>query len=200
MPRIIATCPICGKDKVTEKKHFKLGSRRFITLSCGHTFTEKLSLTKEDKIVLKDGKDLYGYQVKGVKFAEESGFNCLIADQTGLGKTIQAVAIMNLHWGELKPFLIVCKGSLVYQWRRHIELGCEKLAQVIDAKNEPLKGIGCYIVSFDMLHKLSSTINKLGIKTIIADEIQMIKNPSAKRTNGLRRVVRGVDEVVEERG
>ena len=191
MAKIKSECPICHKKDIEEIKHQKIGSHRFISLNCGHHYTEKLSITKDEEIILKDGRKLRPYQVKGYHFAEESGFNCLIADEQGLGKTVQALALINGHWNDLKPILVICKGSLTVQWQRQILTGCERFAQIIVRGTEILPHLGIWIVSFDMSYKLKKEIEKLKIKTIIADEIQAIKNHEAKRTNGVRDIVKG---------
>lgn len=81
-------CPICHKKNSLEKSHYKIGSTRFITLECGHTYTEKLVAkeTASDLITLKDGRVLYPFQVDGVRLAESSNFRCQISDEMGLGK------------------------------------------------------------------------------------------------------------------
>lgn len=191
MAKIKSECPICKKKDVHEIKHSTLNKFRFITLSCGHSYTEKLSVTKDEIIRLEDGKILWKFQVEGVHFAERSSFRCLIADQQGLGKTIQSIALLKLHWNELKPILIICKGGLTLQWQKHILLGLGMFAQILNRKSDIIPGLNIWIMSFDMTHKLSDEIKKLGIKTIIADEVQMIKNHDAKRTQGIREIVRG---------
>ena len=197
MAKIKSECPICKKLNVTEVGHVNLKKTRFITLNCGHTYAEKLSITDSESITLKDGKNLWKFQVDGVHFAEKSGFNCLIGDEQGLGKTIQAVALINLHWDELKPILVIVKASLTYQWQKHILLGCERFAQIITSKSEIIPNNNIWIISYDLTHKLAGELNKLNIKTIISDEIQMIKNHEAKRTNGLRSIVNNYVPVKE---
>src|SRR5574337_598524 len=105
MPKIISQCPVCNKKGVTEKSFFNIGKSKFITLDCGHSYKQDISITEDTSIVLNDGKKLYPFQVEGVHFAEKSGFSCLIADEQGLGKTIQAIALLHLHMDELKPIL-----------------------------------------------------------------------------------------------
>lgn len=190
MAKIQSSCPHCHRQGVQELTHRNIGSFRFITLDCGHHYSEKLSLTKIEEIILNDKRKLRPYQIEGVKFAEESGFNCLIGDEQGLGKTVQALAILNIHWDELKPILVICKGSLTVQWQRQIATGCGKFAQILVRGSFPIPGLNIWIVSFDMTHKLKGDIEKLKIKTIIADEIQTIKNHEAKRTQGVRDIVR----------
>lgn len=185
MPKVISQCPICNKKNVTEKAFFNIGKSKFITLDCGHTYRTDISLSEGNDIILKDGKKLYPFQVQGVHFAEQSAFNCLIADEQGLGKTIQAIALMHLHMNELKPILCVVKSSLTLQWQRHILLELEKFAPIV-WKNSDIVPAPIYITSFDMVGKIDWSKFKPSIKTVIVDECQYIKSNEAKRTNALR--------------
>jgi SNF2 family DNA or RNA helicase len=125
--------------------------------------------------------------MEGIHFAERSNFNCLIADEPGLGKTIQALGILHLHLDELKPVLIIAKASLTIQWQRYLITCLHKFAQIVTSKSDLLPGISIYITSFDTAGKIDWT--KVNPKTIILDECQMIKNHDAKRTNAIRDIV-----------
>ncbi len=188
MSKIISKCPVCNKKGVTEKSHFDIGKAKFITLDCGHSYEIEISLTDDNSIVLKDGKSLYPFQVEGVHFAEKSGFSCLIADEQGLGKTIQAIGLIHLHMDELKPILCVVKSSLTLQWQRHIMLELEKFAPVV-WRNSDIISAPIYLTSFDMVGKIDWSKFKPTIKTVIVDECQYIKSHDAKRTNALRALV-----------
>ena len=189
MPKITSQCPICSKKNIKEVKHLNIGKSRFITLDCGHTYKETLSISDSLDIQLLDGKVLYPYQVEGVHFAERSSFNCLIGDEQGLGKTIQALGLIHLHMDELKPILIVVKAGLTVQWQKYILQQLEKFAQIVTTKDKFLPNLAMYIISYDTAGKLEPEIRMAGIKTIILDECQMIKNHDAKRTNGIRSII-----------
>ena len=65
-----------------------------------------------------DGLELYPYQRAGVQYA--SLFKtCMIGDEPGLGKTMQAIALAN-HLG-LRDLLVICPASLRLNWVREIE-------------------------------------------------------------------------------
>ncbi len=212
--RIITQCSVCHKKDVSELRHSALGKTRFITLSCGHTYTEELiaspdSLTP-DEIYLKDNRKLYPFQVAGVKFIEQSNFRCQISDEMGLGKTIQAIASIERHFDELAPILIVVKASLTYNWMREILLGTGRISQVFESGDKVIPGIKILIVSFDTVtprkSRVSNEVDESNLialksykpKTIIIDECQMIKSHSAKRTNALREIIREKIKIKED--
>lgn len=62
---------------------------------------------------------LFPYQREGVqRVVHQFRGRCLLADQMGLGKTLQAVACI-LHYG--LPTLVVCPAFLCMNWRRTLE-------------------------------------------------------------------------------
>jgi SWI/SNF-related matrix-associated actin-dependent regulator 1 of chromatin subfamily A len=144
-----------------------------------------------------DNKKLFPFQIEGVKFTEKSGGRCLIGDEMGLGKTIQALATLILH-EEMRPYLWIGKGSLLYQYQHEmIRWGGEDFfSQIIEtSKDVMLKGFPGYIVSYDLLRRLTTKdksfadkCKEVGIKTIILDECQQIKNSAAARTGFTRKL------------
>src|SRR5215831_14681235 len=64
---------------------------------------------------------LYPYQAEGALFAVRAG-RALIGDAMGLGKTVQAIATMEIlarHFGVMRV-LVICPTSLKYQWQSEI--------------------------------------------------------------------------------
>lgn len=189
MSKLVSECPICHKKNVVEKNCNYFEDLKFISLSCGHTYKEQLKIADKETITLKDGKSLYPFQVEGFKFAEKSNFSCLIADEQGLGKTIQAIAIMNEHLDDLKPILCIVKSSLTLQWQRHILSEMDRFAQILLDPKDVILPCAIYIISFDMVGKFDWEKIKPSIKTVIIDECQYIKNHEAKRTNAVRNLI-----------
>lgn len=64
---------------------------------------------------------LYPYQREGALFAARAG-RCLLADDRGLGKTIQAIAAAEILAREagVERVLIICPTSLKHQWKGEI--------------------------------------------------------------------------------
>jgi len=207
MAKLTPICPICSKKNVLELHHSTIGKIRFITLNCGHTYTESMiGVSNQDHYTLKDGRNLYPFQVLGKKFIESSNFRCQISDEMGLGKTIQAVAAINDHFEELKPIIIVVKASLTYNWFKEILSGSGRISQIFESGDTLIPGVEIVLISFDTLSPRTRLNKKTGItrtdrsnldkiinyapKTLIIDECQMMKNHEAKRTNAIRELVR----------
>jgi SWI/SNF-related matrix-associated actin-dependent regulator 1 of chromatin subfamily A len=69
-----------------------------------------------EKLPDKMKKSLYQFQKEGVFFGARNFGRILLGDEMGVGKTIQAIAIMYLFKAEW-PLLILCPSSLKYTWR-----------------------------------------------------------------------------------
>jgi SWI/SNF-related matrix-associated actin-dependent regulator of chromatin subfamily A-like protein 1 len=173
----------------------------------------------EDRFHNLKTKDLpYPFQQTGIEFAIKSNFRCLIADEQGLGKTVQALGVlyyaMKHHYNTFFPCLILAKSNVKMQWMVQILnwLGIEYIPQIIeDGKNPPVMGFNVYIASYDILrrfskvesvklvtdygHEIETTQNTnpfydFPFKTVIMDEVQAIKGDS-KRTGEVKKICQG---------
>lgn len=138
---------------------------------------------------------LFNFQIIGARAAEsglsmQKGFG--IFDDMGLGKTVQGLAIPRFH-PEYHPFMVVTKSAITYQWFKQIIrwLGPDFLAQIIrTSKDYCMPGLKAYIIPYDLLRRFPrEKLFKLGIKLIILDECQQIKNPDSSRTQEVRKLV-----------
>jgi SWI/SNF-related matrix-associated actin-dependent regulator of chromatin subfamily A-like protein 1 len=199
-------CAYCNK-RVTETKRTRFGDYWSIVFDCGHTALVDALIAApseaDDWMEFKsvDGRSLYEFQKTGAEFAVEANGRCLIADEMGLGKTVQALAFLWRMKDQAIPALVVTKSTLKYQWAHEIYrfLGPEYLNQVIENKSQkPLTEFGfkVVIISFDMLRRCEwledPDFMKDRFKTVIIDETQNIKNPSATRTAMVRKLTKDV--------
>jgi len=138
---------------------------------------------------------LYPFQIIGARAAEvglsqQKGFG--IFDDMGLGKTVQGLAIPKFHL-EYTPFLVVTKSAITYQWFKQIIrwLGPDYLPMIIrTSKDWIMPGLKAYIIPYDLLRRFPrEKLFKLGIKLILLDECQQIKNPDSSRTQEVRKLV-----------
>lgn len=88
---------------------------------------------------------------------------CLLAHDMGLGKTVQAIALME-HYGS--PVLVVCPSFLKRNWEREIE----KWAPQVEA----------VIVSYDMMRTKPPALMNIW-KLVVADECHYIKHMNSQR-------------------
>ena len=155
---------------------------------------------------------LLPFQLDGVRFALSKAGRCHLADEMGVGKSVQAIAVMSWY-GEDWPVLIVCPSSLRLNWESELlkwyagaggdgvggggEEGGHPLADRIDVifsaadrrllhhrQHHSDRRFIC-IISYNLIATLSSTLTDVDFGVVIADESHMIKSHDAKRTQAL---------------
>jgi SNF2 family DNA or RNA helicase len=197
-------CPVCKKVAV-EKERVNFGNKKLIKLVCGHMISFKSLVSADESvyesIVFSDGKRPRPYQIEGMKFVEEAGFNCIIADEQGLGKTIEIGCLLKLHPEELLPCVITCPTTVKRQWLTELMRICcpngtqeerkKYLTQVIQSgKEKAIPGFQIYIVTFDMLKKEDLFEYVPDIKLIVVDECQRIKNHLSDRAKAVQKIAK----------
>lgn len=117
-------------------------------------------------------KVLEPFQAVGAYEHLAANFHALLADQPGLGKTLQAIAAVEKL--RLKLVLVVCPASVRSNWLKEI--------------NECLgSSAGWRIISYNEAHKLSKQLEPGGPlwDAIILDEVHFLKTPESQRTQAI---------------
>ena len=162
--------------------------------SCKHEWGNGIEIPKTQCIKCSEFK-LFDFQIKGSQFAEsglvtQKGVG--IFDDMGLGKTVQSLALIKFH-DEYTPTLYVVKSKTKFQWLKEILrwIGPSHLGQIIDSSKDLITpGFKSYIISYDLLRRLDRTrIETLGIRLVILDECQQIKNVDSGRTQQVRKII-----------
>ena len=145
---------------------------------------------------------LYDFQKDGIKFGLERKGRILLADEMGVGKTVQAIGI-SLLYKEEWPVLIICPSSLKFVWRDEIlkwipDINDDKInIQIFKTSKDYFKcGVKIYIMSYDLTVKLEDKIIEKDFKFIIADEAHYLKSPDAKRTKCLMPIIKKSKRVI----
>lgn len=194
--RLLTPCPLCDKP-LELRSECLVGPQTLRTYKCGHAFAEtqetKVSQTLDDCKSLDGKKEAFDYQKEGVTFGIESGYNCLIADPMGLGKTIQSLLIARNS--KFQRILVLSRASCTYQWFEESKewySGSLWSAFIVKgAANFIPPGFSIYIMSMDTLRSWTSKKDKmkelqsLGIDLVIVDECHSFKNPESARTQAL---------------
>ena len=95
----------------------------------------------EDKFtsVLAEAQvDLNPHQVDAALFAFHSplSMGAILADEVGLGKTIEAALVMSQHWAERKRhILVIAPATLRKQWSMELEEKFFLPSLILEAKN-----------------------------------------------------------------
>ncbi len=134
------------------------------------------------------------YQIEGVEGIYNFRGRCLLADDQGLGKTIQA-----LDWirrtDKYRPAVIVCPSSVKYTWQAEAMDHFGMRSVVLDGrKPKKVKTIqgSIIILNYDILDSWVDLIKSLDPQTVVFDEIQYLKDPKSQRTKASRKLVKNV--------
>ena len=152
---------------------------------------------KENESVLQLlPKELYPFQIEGVRQLMKWDGRALLADDMGLGKTIQSLMWLKLN-PEKVPAIIICPASLKYNW----EIECKKWLKtdsisVLSGTTPRNFKSDIVIINYDIVHDWLWHFKTLPYQTIILDECHYIKNDKAKRTKAIKTLTKGVKHVI----
>ena len=209
------------------------------TFRCGHSFIQSIleinvpsfpdesdeSVTRAIPTSCNGAMAVRDYQMDGIDFIENPNgtldrlntsrigqnipFNCLIADQMGLGKTIQSLIALRNSYATKTPALILVKSSTVWQWIKEYKIWCDPtplgIFLIEGSKSWIPPGFKTYIVSMDTFGRIISKENErqklmdFGFKLLIVDEIHSFKNPSSQRTQSLIQFIKDISHREIER-
>jgi len=157
---------------------------------------DRLSMSLFDASV-----DLNPHQIEAALFALHSPLSkgVILADEVGLGKTIEAGIVLCQFWAERKRrLLIIAPASICKQWA--LELG-EKFnlsAVVLDSKayreslraaRPPLAPKAIVIMSYNYANRIKDELKAVSWDLVVMDEAHKLRNsyrPSNKVGQGLR--------------
>ncbi|MDQ0207946.1 DEAD/DEAH box helicase [Alkalicoccobacillus murimartini] len=149
--------------------------------------------------------ELRAYQHEGVSWLahlRRAGFGAVLADDMGLGKSIQTLVYMQYvkeaqeKANEVaEPFLLICPTSLLYNWsheanqfasnlRVFIHHGQTRITQFLD--NEELSQWDVVLTSYQLAVRDAEAFKTIHWNGMVLDEAQHIKNVDTKQ----RRVIK----------
>ena len=144
--------------------------------------------------------ELLNYQRAGVRFLDLAGGRGIIADQMGLGKTLQSLAYLQLH-PELRPAVIVVPASLKINWQREIDKWMTTWKRTMVLSGTKPKSLSVcdaeiFIINYDILSKWADELIKLRPSVLIADEAHYAKNTKSARSKALKQLARKISRVI----
>jgi len=140
------------------------------------------SVDTDAEIPAPPGLEYRPFQKAGIAYAMDRP-NVLIADEPGLGKTIQALGVINSD-PSIKNVLVVCPASLKINWEREARkwLVRDFEVAVINGSKAEFPAGGVVILNYDILNKYRRQIDRIKWDCLIFDESHMLKNDRAART------------------
>ncbi len=155
--------------------------------------------------VIPDPPKLQGtlreYQKRGVswlQYLEALGLNGCLADDMGLGKSVQVITRLvneKESTASVPPTLLIAPTSVVGNWVREIAKfaphlqamvhhGSDRLKQEAEFKAASLKH-DVVITSFTLVRKDEKLLSSVEWQRVVLDEAQNIKNPKAAQTRAI---------------
>lgn len=133
--------------------------------------------------------DLNPHQVEAALFAMRSPVakGVILADEVGLGKTIEAGLVLCQHWAERRrKLLVICPASLRKQWALELEEKFNLPALVLDAKGykearasgllNPFDQKAVIVVSMHFASRMREDIRQIGWDLAVIDEAHKLRN------------------------
>ena len=150
---------------------------------------EDIKLNDKEKQVLRD------YQIIGVKWLYniyKCGFGGILADEMGVGKSIQLIYLIKLIIKEKKDakILIVAPTSLIYNWENEFLKFAKNIKYQVFAENKikrknelkNIDDINVLITTYGLVREDEELYKNINFELIAIDEAQNIKNPTAMMT------------------
>jgi SWI/SNF-related matrix-associated actin-dependent regulator 1 of chromatin subfamily A len=131
--------------------------------------------------------NLYEFQKVGIEFGIKKKGRMLLADEMGVGKTIQAIGISGV-FKENWPVLIICPSSLKYNWRDEISnwlkdiVAPDEIQMIKKSKDSFKKDCKFFIISYDLSIRMADKIEEKNFQFAIADEAHYLKSRDSKRS------------------
>lgn len=145
--------------------------------------------------------ELKPFQLEGARWIYRFGGRALLADEQGLGKTIQA-----LYWvtktPQTRPVVIVAPASVKYTWQSEAALHFNLRAEVLEGHYRPSKRRlpqlpgDVVILNYDILDSWLPVLLKADPQCVIFDEVHYCKNMKARRTKAALKLAKRARSVI----
>ena len=147
--------------------------------------TVALSYAKDAELELELGGELHPFQRAGVRYALERR-RTFIADEQGLGKTVQALATIEADGAF--PTVVVCPASMKLTWERESRKWLpRRTVAVLEGRTDTswtqrAQDADVLVLNYDILEAHAARLARHGMRALILDESHYVKNPRAQRT------------------
>lgn len=132
--------------------------------------------------------DLNPHQIEAALFALRSPLSrgVILADEVGLGKTIEAGMLLCQFWAEhRRRLLVICPAVLRRQWSIELEEKFHLQSLVLEGSNfaerqeaglDPLAFAGVVIVSFQFASRCAASLKDAAWDLVVIDEAHKLRN------------------------
>lgn len=180
-----------------------------------HELTRRLPANDIGKFTasLQDAQvDMNPHQVEAALFAFQSPLSkgALLADEVGLGKTIEAGIIISQKWAERKrKLLIICPANLRKQWNQELSDKFFIPSTVLESqsfnklkkqgKRNPFDQEQIILASFQFIRSKEEFVRMIDWDLVIIDEAHRLRNvykPKNKIANSIKKAIQHAPKIL----
>ena len=161
---------------------------------------ETVALSYAEDAELEDlqlGGELHPFQRAGVRYALARR-RTFIADEQGLGKTVQALAALEAD--DAFPAIVVCPASMKLTWEREAGIWLpDRSVAVLDGRtaatwDEATLRAEIVVLNYDILEAHLQRLLDRHPRALVLDESHYVKNPRAGRTKAALELAGGLPD------
>jgi SNF2 family DNA or RNA helicase len=144
---------------------------------------------------------LLNFQKEGLDFLLKSSGNALLADEMGLGKTVQTLSYAATE-KQTFPILVVAPLVTLNNWEREIAKFLKKKSRngrivesespsvtiIRTGKSKELPKTDIYIINYELLFKRNDDLSKLGLRTIVCDEVHNLRSKTTQKYKAVKKL------------
>ena len=158
--------------------------------------TRRRAASEEDRLsqsLFDASVDLNPHQIDAALFALQNPLSkgVMLADEVGLGKTIEAALVLGQLWAERRRrLLVICPAALRKQWAQELSEKFNLPTQVLDARTwKQLRQDGIYdplardVISIMSLHfaaRMEEQLGNIPWDLVVIDEAHKLRNAHRK--------------------
>ncbi|MEV6902367.1 SNF2-related protein [Amycolatopsis sp. NPDC051372] len=159
----------------------------------GPELRQKISAEPLDTTLLNT--TLREYQAFGAKYAIHQQ-RSILGDEMGLGKTVEALAVFaHMVAKGQHRFMVICPASVQINWMKEIERHTDLASHLVHGRDRELNGGewlrrgGVAVTTFGTVSTLEF-LEGADIAMLVVDEAHYVKNPDAKRSQAIAKVLK----------
>jgi SNF2 family DNA or RNA helicase len=144
---------------------------------------------------------LLNFQKEGLDFLLKSSGNALLADDMGLGKTVETLSYVATE-KQTFPVLVIAPLVTLTNWEREIAKFLKKKSRngrIIESKSpsvtlirtgksKQLPKTDIYVINYELLFKRNFDLSKLGIRTLVCDEVQNLRSKTTQKYKAVKKL------------
>jgi len=149
--------------------------------------------------------DLNPHQIEAALFALQSPLSqgCILADEVGLGKTIEAGIVLCQYWAERRrKIVIITPASIRKQWALELEEKFNLPSVILDSQSwraalkdarRPLEQSAIILMSFNFACRVKEELRSLSWDLVVIDEAHKLRN-AYRASNKVGQAIRWATE------